>query len=168
MQRRFVTVWIQELCVCSCQLIFNASLFLPFSNTPIFSQTEDIFVIIIIINRIERRLSGTQGHYLWSLEGRKGQHLAPIPPCISDSWIPSDYNCAVGEGVGADWGFFFSQYLLLLHHQSRVAIFSRSRCMAAALAQDGDQNQGGWNISLCLSRQQDEHQLADLLLLPHV
>lgn len=54
-------------------------------------------------------------------------------------------NCTVGRGVGVGWGFLFSQQLLL-HHQSRVAIFSRSRCMAAVLARDDDRNVG-WDVT---------------------
>lgn len=54
-------------------------------------------------------------------------------------------NCTVGRGGGVGWGFLFSQQLLL-HHQSRVAIFSRSRCVAAVLAQDDDRNVG-WGVT---------------------
>lgn len=83
----------------------------------------------------------------------KGQHLEQrsVATILSASQIHGfpqivQSNCTVGEGVGVDWGFLFSQQLLLLHHQSRVAIFSSSRCMAAALAQDGDQNLG-WAVT---------------------
>lgn len=134
-QRRFVTVWIQELCIFSSSLIFNATFF-PFSCP--FQHTKS---------------SPKHRTYLLSLEGKKGQHLEQrsVATILSASQIHGfpqiiQSNCTVGEGVGVDWGFLFSQQLLLLHHQSRVAIFSCSRCMAAALAQDGDQNLG-WAVT---------------------
>lgn len=70
-----------------------------------------------------------------------------------DPWIPLRLYTVIAlleGGVGVGWGFLFSQQLLL-HHQSRAAIFSRSRCMAAVLAQDDDRNVGwgglGWGVA---------------------
>lgn len=117
---------------------------------PIFSQTHDIFVII----------GREEGEAPWA------EVCGYSPLCIMDSLRLYRVIALLEWGWGVDWGFLFSQQLLL-HHQSRVTIFSSSRCMAAALAQDGDQNLG-WGVIffLCLSRQQDEHQLRDLVLLP--
>lgn len=111
-------------------LIFNAT-FLPFSCSfpPIFSQTHDIFVII-------RREEGAAP---WA------EVCGYSPLCIMDSLRLYRVIALLEWGWGVDWGFLFSQQLLL-HHQSRVTIFSSSsRCMAAALAQDGDQNLG-WGV----------------------